>query len=37
MNLEKMADELVNCISISHYTKRYFYEKIYRDKLTNVH
>ena len=36
-NLEKMADELVNCISISHYTKRYFYEKIYRDKLTNVH
>ncbi len=37
MNLEKMADELVNCISISHYTKRYFYEKIYRDKLTNGH
>ena len=37
MNLEKMADELMNCISISHYTKRYFYEKIYRDKLTNVH
>ena len=37
MNVEKMADELMNCISISHYTKRYFYEKIYRDKLTNVH
>lgn len=37
MNLEKMADELMNCISISHYTKRYFYEKIYRDKLINVH
>ncbi len=37
MNLEKMADELMNCISISHYTKRFFYEKIYRDKLVNVH
>lgn len=36
-DLKKMADELKSCISISHYTKRFFYEKIYRDKLVNVH
>ena len=37
MDSGQMADELTNCISISHYTKRYFYEKIFREKLTSVH
>lgn len=36
-DLKEMADELKSCISISHYNKRFFYEKIYRDKLVNVH
>lgn len=36
VDLKKMADDLSCCISISHYTKRYFYEKIYKDKITKI-
>ena len=36
VDLKKMADDLSCCISISHYTKRYFYEKIYKDKIIKI-
>ena len=35
-NME-MTDGLIKCISISHYVKQPFYEKIYREKMINLY
>ena len=35
-NME-LTDGLMKCISISHYAKQHFHEKIYREKMINLY